>query len=361
MFDTEMQPVTFGILVFQTLILSAQLIIYIARPRDKKRLWFLLLTITYIFYNLASGLLPDERYSMNLVLQNIIAYASGISVAVYFIYYIYKEFEISPFTFFKVKYLFYTLTLSFIVLFITPYLITKDLSTARTLFLGIPVFISVTYLVQVTKSLIDIYKTKGKQSSRIFRFRIVAGNLGLLNLSFMPLIVVWGDYQTIEQSVVNFGFIIMMVAYIMDFVDQAKKETIILAQINKKESTSEIQMANELIDNILNELDQFEQNKDYLKGKVTLSILAKRFNTNSRYLSQVVNSYKNKSFTQYINDLRIDHFRKRMREDEKFRNYKVKAMAEEIGYSSTESFSLAFKKKTNKKLTEYIKRKRKGK
>jgi len=45
----------------------------------------------------------------------------------------------------------------------------------------------------------------------------------------------------------------------------------------------------------------------------------------------------------------------RLVKDKKFRSYKLPAIAEEIGYSNVQAFSIAFKKKIGTTLSIYIK------
>ncbi|MDQ0067356.1 helix-turn-helix domain-containing protein [Chryseobacterium lathyri] len=106
---------------------------------------------------------------------------------------------------------------------------------------------------------------------------------------------------------------------------------------------------------ILKELDIFEAKYQFLNTGITLGSLAKKIRTNSKYLSEIINTYKGKNFASYLNDLRIDYAIKRLAEDKKFRSYKLSAIAEELGYNNEQAFALAFKKKTRTPLTIYIK------
>ena len=96
------------------------------------------------------------------------------------------------------------------------------------------------------------------------------------------------------------------------------------------------------IKEILNGLEKFEENLGFLKPKIVTNDLAKKMNTNSKYLSKVVNHYKKKSFSMYINELRIDYCVERLKTDRKFANYTVKAIAREIGFNSVDAFSKSF-------------------
>jgi len=111
----------------------------------------------------------------------------------------------------------------------------------------------------------------------------------------------------------------------------------------------------EISESILKQLENFENKKHYLKKGVTMANLAKNLKTNTAYLSDVINSHKGKNFAAYLNDLRIDYALKQLVQDKKICSYKLSAIAEELGYNTEQSFSIAFKKKTGTTLTIYIK------
>ena len=95
---------------------------------------------------------------------------------------------------------------------------------------------------------------------------------------------------------------------------------------------------------VLEKLQAFEEKSLYLQKNLTQNKIAKRLNTNSSYLSKVVNSYKHKNFATYINDLRIDYVVEQLKEDKKLRSYTIKSIASDVGYKSPEAFSKSFKK-----------------
>jgi len=111
----------------------------------------------------------------------------------------------------------------------------------------------------------------------------------------------------------------------------------------------------ETVENILDFLEQFENNHDYISSEITLSSLAKTFETNSKYLSQLINQYKGKSFNSYINELRINYTVEKLKTDLIFRKYSIKAIAYEVGFNTTESFSKAFYKNTGIRPSFFIK------
>lgn len=113
-------------------------------------------------------------------------------------------------------------------------------------------------------------------------------------------------------------------------------------------------LSDDLVKNILQELEIFEEKKHYLKKGITLSSLAKSLKTNSSYLSEVVNTYKEKNLNSYLNDLRINYSIKQLATDKKLRSLKIAFIAEELGYNNEQAFTKAFKKKTGITVSTYI-------
>lgn len=114
-------------------------------------------------------------------------------------------------------------------------------------------------------------------------------------------------------------------------------------------------ISEDIAQSILKELDIFEAKYQFLNTGITLGSLAKKIRTNSKYLSEIINTYKGKNFAGYLNDLRIDYAIRRLAEDRKFRSYKISSIAEELGYNTEQAFTLAFKKRTGTPLSIYLK------
>lgn len=135
----------------------------------------------------------------------------------------------------------------------------------------------------------------------------------------------------------------------------AQEDEILIAESKQQEEKVIKNTPEEVTQNILKELQYFEKKQHFLKKGITLSNLAQSINTNTAYLSEVINTHKEKNFTGYLNDLRIDYALKRLVEDKWFRSYKLAAIADELGYNSSQAFTAAFKKKTQTTLSIYIK------
>jgi AraC-like DNA-binding protein len=134
-------------------------------------------------------------------------------------------------------------------------------------------------------------------------------------------------------------------------------------KISQKEQESKSDKSNpeiigineELINQILKKLNDFEVAKGFLETNITVQSLSEIFETNNKYVSRIVNVYKEKTFIQYINDLRIDYAVNVLKEDNKLQKYTIQALGIEFGFNSAESFSTAFYKKTGLKPTYFIK------
>jgi AraC-like DNA-binding protein len=125
-------------------------------------------------------------------------------------------------------------------------------------------------------------------------------------------------------------------------------------EIHTNKNKESVGIAEELVVQILEKLNHFESTNEYLQSTISLQLLAEKLETNSKYVSKIVNIYKEKTFIKYINDLRIDYAVLQIRDDKKLRNYTIQALALEFGFTSAESFSSAFFKNTGIKPTYYI-------
>lgn len=110
-----------------------------------------------------------------------------------------------------------------------------------------------------------------------------------------------------------------------------------------------------LEDEILTFLNNFEKEEGFLDHSINIQELANRAETNTSYLSSIINKNKEKSFKLYISELRINYLIKALRSDVKLRSYTVQALAEEVGYTNASAFTRAFKKQLGMTPSEFLK------
>ncbi|MDY8138769.1 helix-turn-helix domain-containing protein [Aquimarina sp. 2201CG5-10] len=132
--------------------------------------------------------------------------------------------------------------------------------------------------------------------------------------------------------------------------------------INKKKITKKtvspgetLDISDEVITRTLSLLDKFEEELGFLNANLTLQQLARKVNSNSKYLSRIIKMYKEESFYGYIQNLRINQVLNRLKNDTKFREFTIDAIAKESGYNQRESFSKAFEKVTGVRPSYFIK------
>lgn len=94
---------------------------------------------------------------------------------------------------------------------------------------------------------------------------------------------------------------------------------------------------------LVGKLKEFELGNKFTDNSITLSSLSTLLDTNSKYLSYVINRHKGKDFNSYINELRIFYIINKIENDTIYANYKISYLAQESGFSSHSKFSAVFK------------------
>ncbi|MCZ4320276.1 helix-turn-helix domain-containing protein [Aequorivita viscosa] len=122
----------------------------------------------------------------------------------------------------------------------------------------------------------------------------------------------------------------------------------------KKEVSKSLNIPKETEAALVQKLIQFENSKHYTKQDMSLAALASHFDTNTKYLSEIINSHKNKNFNSYINELRINYIIDKLKNNSTYLNYKISYLAEESGFSSHSSFATVFKAVTGISPTVFI-------
>jgi len=224
---TQMHIVTFAITAFEIAALFFQIIYFLERPGDRSRLLYLILLISFILYNITSGLFPDEKIPLPVTIQNVIAYLIAFSTSMYFVYYYYKAFDLKLLRFFATFGSIIFLFVPFLFLFVLPYFITGDLVFSRRLTVVIPFLYGVAFIIATTRAFIFKFRVKA-YSDKIKLQLVLAAYIALLCWVTLPVIVFFGDYQALEQSLTNSGFLILTIVYIRSSIYQSRKEYLML-------------------------------------------------------------------------------------------------------------------------------------
>ncbi len=124
---------------------------------------------------------------------------------------------------------------------------------------------------------------------------------------------------------------------------------------NEKFQKGKSQIPENIRQAIIVKLHDFEKQKMFLNKGITLHSLSKDFETNRDYLSKIINENKGKSFSQYLNELRINYAINELKGNRKLRLKTIASISEDVGFNNVESFTKAFKNVTGTLPSYYIK------
>ena len=99
-----------------------------------------------------------------------------------------------------------------------------------------------------------------------------------------------------------------------------------------------------------------EQEKPYLDNELRLSGLADQLDVSIHHLSQVINEQLGKSFSDFINEYRVEEA-KRLMANPRYKERYVISIAYEAGFNNKTSFNKAFKVQTGLSPSQYRKKK----
>jgi DNA-binding CsgD family transcriptional regulator len=166
------------------------------------------------------GLLPDPKLPGSYFLQESIAYGTGFITPCYFPYYVYKAFGLKKMRFHAFKGVFLFLVLPYL-LFVTAFAITFDLSTAKNV-LVVPTFYGIWVIYTLSKAV------RYKYSSHVGRdqFKIESGVLffSLFPWVGLPAISYFDLSQSIEASVTNSGFLLLLALHLKQTITKLRIE-----------------------------------------------------------------------------------------------------------------------------------------
>ncbi|WP_347373712.1 helix-turn-helix domain-containing protein [Aequorivita sp. Q41] len=199
--------------------------------------------------------------------------------------------------------------------------------------------------IETFKNELKILEAEKDEKQNYLNYILLGATLIILALLFLLL----RFYQIKKKNEVKFQ-------ELLSKIETAKSPTDI---INTKdeilEETNTSDVSEEVKSQILDGLKKLEKQEYFLKLECNSYNVAKKINTNTSYLSKVINSHYGKNFNTYINDLRINYTIMRLKNDVLFRSYSIQSIAEEVGYKSADSFTKYFKKDTGLNPSFYIK------
>jgi AraC-like DNA-binding protein len=146
---------------------------------------------------------------------------------------------------------------------------------------------------------------------------------------------------------------------ILKLVEEFKENknlTLLIQENNNKEiSKKNSPISVEKEEEILHKLKKLEEKQDYLKVDYNQQYVAKKLKTNTSYISLVVNKYYGKTFSEYLNEMRINYVINEMISNNTYRKYSTQSIAESAGFKNAISFTKSFNKRTGVTPVQFIK------
>ena len=201
MFGTSIHWTTFFYLLIDIVIVLFTLY-FSGKKTQSSFKRFLILGLLFVAYNATGGFLPTDNFPGPFILQYIITYSVAITLCVFIVYYLYKEYDIVVLKYnSSIRNLAIFTSVSYIILFLVPYFVTGSLDSARFLF-TIP--ISVAAIIFLFIFYRRIYNPNNPNAFILRRNRLSI--VSVSSIALLPICTVIGDYQWITFTVMNLAF-----------------------------------------------------------------------------------------------------------------------------------------------------------
>ncbi len=232
---------------------------------------------------------------------------------------------------------------------------------------SITISLYIIYPLIMVKTLAGFYNHKGF-SLKVFNYNkkktsLIRLLVFMMTLHFCILVVknnlpffIDGGEKTMD--IINLCFL-MLLGYAISFVIISEPKTIQLSEekiglsgfkkykksnLTRSDAESHVKTLNKVMENV----------KPYLDSEFDLAEFSKLSNIPIHTLSEALNGLIGQSFNDYINNYRVEEFKKLALNDE-FKKYTILALAFEAGFKSKATFNAAFKKFTGKTPSQFLK------
>lgn len=181
---------------------------------------------------------------------------------------------------------------------------------------------------------VSVNKIKNQQEISFFetKKKLLIFLLLAAILLFLSIFLGLRNYKNYKKEYTNYKKVI-------DTLEE-KQHLSLPQKVQSVKTTSSIAPDKET--EILKKISEFEKNEGFRNKNVSLASLAESFDTNTSYISTVINNNKNKNFNNYINELRINYIVQKLKNDPQYLKYKITHLADESGFSSHNTFTAVF-------------------
>ncbi|WP_426477519.1 helix-turn-helix domain-containing protein [Chryseobacterium sp. CBSDS_008] len=113
-------------------------------------------------------------------------------------------------------------------------------------------------------------------------------------------------------------------------------------------------IGDDIVEDILHKLEEFEANMEFLDETVKIKSLAKKFGVNQNYLSEIIQEHRGANFHLYLCELRISYITQKLLTDDEYLKYSSSTLAKECGISSRTNFSKVFAQINGINFTQFV-------
>lgn len=220
-----MHLLTLVIVILELMMLPFVLWYYFAWPKDKTRLWYFVLLVLLILYNLAGGLFPDAGiHLISIRVQNVIAYGTGFGMATFFPYYFYRSFQLEGLKYHALYGAPLFLMLPYLIFFWVVYPITGDLNLVIDYGMVVPFLYSPVLLWAILRSINRKFAVNDQSLYRYGQLEMRAVYWAVVPWVCLSVFSYFKVTQWVEVLVMNSGFILITVLFMLSAVRAERLE-----------------------------------------------------------------------------------------------------------------------------------------
>lgn len=116
----------------------------------------------------------------------------------------------------------------------------------------------------------------------------------------------------------------------------------------------EVNISKDTEERLREQLDKLEKEHFYLEKSITLNQIASIMGTNPRYVTYIIQRYREKDFYEYIQTKRIEYIIDQLHKSPDLLGFKLSYLADLCGFTSLSKFSTAFKLVTGTPPSAYV-------
>jgi len=228
-----MHVVTFLFVVVELLMFTSQTILFLSRPKDSDRKYYMILLGLLIIKNIASGLFPDPGFTtIPLAVQYGLAYGAGFVMASYFPFYFYRVFELHGLRWHALYGVPLLILVPFFLFFLSETIITGNIESSINHGLILPAIYGLILLFIILNEIRKKYL--GQVKSKNY-FEAIAVYAAITPWAFLAFCAFYRIEQVKEVFLTNAGFIVITVLFIGKGIKKDRDSHLRLQELSKRE------------------------------------------------------------------------------------------------------------------------------